>query len=216
MNDKQPENKLGGMPFGEAVERLAKTNPNEMPSKDIVPHKHNGQIVHQRATDGYINATAMCKASNKEWSNYNQNSGTQSFLDALERSLGIPRDLLIQTITGGPNDRRGTWVHPQVAINLATWISPDFAVQVSEWVVTWMMGIAKRKSHLNASIAGCTNSIIELPILFECIYFHSFFALKDWSFHFFQEILLMLFSVNLHNFLHHNCVYEIFRRNIRF
>lgn len=114
--------------------------------KDMVPHIHNGQTIHQRATDGYINATAMCKATGKEWSSYRRNEGTEGFLEALERSLQIRRDLLIITASAGPNEQRGTWVHPQIAINLATWLSPEFAVQVSEWVVTWMMGIAKRRS----------------------------------------------------------------------
>ena len=29
---------------------------------------------------------------------------------------------------------RKTWVHPQVAINIAQWISPEFDVQVSKWI----------------------------------------------------------------------------------
>jgi hypothetical protein len=111
---------------------------------DILPHSHNGQVVHQRGSDGYINATAMCRALGKEWSNYRKNEATEAFIEALERSLRIRRDLLVQTISGGPNEQRGTWIHPQIAINLATWLSPDFAVQVSEWVVSWMMGAAQR------------------------------------------------------------------------
>ena len=116
-----------------------------MSSREIVPHTHNGEVINQRATDGYINATAMCKAAAKEWSNYRQNDTTDAFLGALEGSLGIPRNQLVQPILTGPNEQRGTWVHPQIAINLATWLSPDFAVQVSEWVVNWMMGIARRQ-----------------------------------------------------------------------
>jgi len=106
----------------------------------LVPHVHQGALIHQRAQDGYINATAMCKATGKEWSNYKQNAQTKAFFVALEGSLGIPRDVLIQTILTGANDERGTWVHPQIAMNLAQWLSPQFAVKVSEWVVEWMTG----------------------------------------------------------------------------
>lgn len=120
---------------------------HDIQSSEIVPHSHNGQIIAQRTGDGYINATAMCKAIGKEWSNYRKNDTTESFLEALERSLRIRRDQLILSVASGPNDQRGTWVHPQIAINLATWLSPDFAVQVSEWVVTWLMGNAKRKPY---------------------------------------------------------------------
>lgn len=35
---------------------------------------------------------------------------------------------------------QGTWVHPQVAINLGQWASPKFAVLVSKWVFEWMSG----------------------------------------------------------------------------
>jgi hypothetical protein len=55
---------------------------------------------------------------------------------------------LIRIIATGPNDQRGTWIHPQIAINLATWLSPEFAVQVSEWVVSWMMSLAQRRPPL--------------------------------------------------------------------
>lgn len=106
----------------------------------LVPHTYQGALIQQRAADGYINATAMCRAAGKEWSNYRKNDTAEAFLIALERSLLIRRDLIIQTIMTGGNDMRGTWVHPQVAINLATWLSGDFAVQVSQWVFEWMSG----------------------------------------------------------------------------
>ena len=34
---------------------------------------------------------------------------------------------------------RKTWVHPQVAINIAQWISPEFDVQVSKWIFELMI-----------------------------------------------------------------------------
>ncbi len=56
----------------------------------------------------------MCQAVGKEWSNYRKNQETQDFIDALSRSLLIRRDLLVQTITTGPNAQRGTWAQPQL------------------------------------------------------------------------------------------------------
>jgi hypothetical protein len=107
----------------------------------LVPHTYQGSLIQQRSTDGYINATAMCKAAGKEWAHYNSNGASKAFLAALEGSLGIPRDLVVQPIVTGPNEARGTWVHPQVAIHLAQWLSAGFAVQVTEWVYEWMSGI---------------------------------------------------------------------------
>jgi len=48
---------------------------------------------------------------------------TQAFLKVLSRSAGIPADLLIHSVTGGKNEDRKTWAHPQVAINIVVqWI----------------------------------------------------------------------------------------------
>lgn len=46
----------------------------------------------------------------------------------------------------GSNENRGTWVHPDVAINLGQWCSPRFAVAVSQWVREWLGSNAK-KAH---------------------------------------------------------------------
>jgi hypothetical protein len=51
--------------------------------------------------------------------------------------MGIPIDQLIEEITTGPNDQRGTWVHPRVAVSLAMWCSPTFEAAVTGWVVEW-------------------------------------------------------------------------------
>lgn len=54
--------------------------------------------------------------------------------------MGIPISELYQSVKGGNPQLQGTWVHPQVAINLAQWASPKFAVLVSKWVFEWMSG----------------------------------------------------------------------------
>ncbi len=95
----------------------------------------NGVEIQRRPTDGYVNATAMCKANGKRWHEYHSNQRTQDYIAALAgalRSAGNPADP-IQTITTGPNHLRGTWVHPQLAVDLARWISPAFAVWMDGW-----------------------------------------------------------------------------------
>lgn len=102
-------------------------------SNDLITRRFNDVTISQRS-DGYLNATAMCKANRKEWSNYRQNQTAQDFLVELESVLGIPRTELVQTVSGGVATKQGTWVHPQVAYHLAQWCSPAFAVQVTEWI----------------------------------------------------------------------------------
>lgn len=109
----------------------------------LIPHEVDGEIVRQRAVDGYINATAMCKATGKKFNDYTRLKTTQDFLRELSSATGIPVAELIQTLMGGHPETQGTWVHPDVAINLGQWCSPKFAVAVSQWVREWMTGKSK-------------------------------------------------------------------------
>ena len=107
---------------------------------DLIPHEYQGEVIRQRAGDGYINATAMTKAAGKKFNDYSRNEATKAFLQELSSETGIPATGLVQTFTGGTPHLQGTWVHPHVAINLAQWCSAKFAVRVSTWVYEWMTG----------------------------------------------------------------------------
>jgi hypothetical protein len=98
-----------------------------------------GFSIEHREEDGYINVTNLCKAGGKLFKNWKKTQKTKAFIQVLSRSVPIRTDLLIKTETGGLNENRGTWVHPQVAINIAQWISPQFDVKVSGWVYEIMM-----------------------------------------------------------------------------
>lgn len=87
-------------------------------------------VITQRVSDGYFNATAMCRAAGKRINNYTRLPTTSDFINELSSVTRICATELIQTIQGGPPQLQGTWVHPQVAINLAQWLSPKFAISV--------------------------------------------------------------------------------------
>lgn len=106
----------------------------------LIPHQIEKTVVEQRSSDGYISATAMCKAGGKNMADYTRNNSTKDFLAELATDMGIPISQLIQTVKPGWTGQQGTWVHPHVAINLAMWVSPKFAVQVSKWVHEWLSG----------------------------------------------------------------------------
>jgi hypothetical protein len=103
----------------------------------------NGVEIQRRPTDGYVNATAMCKANGKRLNDYVRLERTQEYLRALAAQTGcgaavagIPatgKPDLVQIIQGGPPHLQGTWVHPQLAVDLARWISPAFAVWMDGW-----------------------------------------------------------------------------------
>ena len=107
----------------------------------LIEHAVDGDVVPQRPTDGYINATRLCQKAGKLFGDYQRLAQTQAFLNELSLDMGIPISNLVQVIRGrGDTIQQGTWVHPQVAINLGQWLSPTFAVQVSKWVFDWMQG----------------------------------------------------------------------------
>ena len=120
------------------------TVPLDIPQPSLlIEHSVGGEIVPQRPQDGYINATRLCAQAGKFFGNYRQSAQTQAFLDALSLDIGIPISNLVQVIRGrGDRIEQGTWVHPQVAVNLGQWLSPEFAVQVTKWVLDWMSGKA--------------------------------------------------------------------------
>jgi hypothetical protein len=109
----------------------------------LIPHRIENTLILQRALDGYVNATAMCTAAGKLFGHYNALRATQDFLTELSSDIGIPISELVVVIKGGNSAQQGTWVHPDVAINLGQWCSPKFAVAVSRWVRDWMAGNSK-------------------------------------------------------------------------
>lgn len=100
----------------------------------------------QRRKDGYVNATSMCKASGKRLNDYFRLDSTEAFLAELSAVTGYPVTDLMQVRQGGKPQDQGTWVHPQVAVNLAQWCSPKFAVLVSQWVTDWITTETTRKA----------------------------------------------------------------------
>jgi hypothetical protein len=126
----------------------------------LVTYELEREVIHQRVKDGYVNATAMCKAAGKQWSHYNDIGPTKAFLSALSADVDIPISVLVQSARGGDPNLQGTWVHPQVAINLAQWLSPQFAVQVTKWIMDWMTGKVPGGNlpyHLRRYMANMTN-----------------------------------------------------------
>lgn len=121
-------------------------------SLSLIQHEVNDALIPQRGTDGYINATALCQAANKQFKDYMGNKSTMEFLRELsddtglqiqlaEKSLVEQKQALVETFPGAPSTGGGSWVHPQVAIHLGQWASGKFAVQVSKWVHDWMSGM---------------------------------------------------------------------------
>lgn len=82
----------------------------------LIDHKIQGNPVQQRASDGYINATAMCRIAGKLWGHYRENANTQAFLSALESDIGIPISELVKSVKGVAPQLQGTLRGQSVAL----------------------------------------------------------------------------------------------------
>jgi hypothetical protein len=116
--------------------------------------------------DGYIFATKLCQVANKRINNWLRRNETNDLLQRLEKSrdphapnsaceiseCDTPRaSLFIEVYKGATSTHtKGTWIHPDLGINLAQWCSPSFGLQVSKWVkeliITRKVEIGQEKS----------------------------------------------------------------------
>lgn len=110
------------------------------PAAALICRTWKGTRIEMRPSDGYVSATAMCRAYGKLFADYWRLERTAQYAQALSGSMGNPIDLLIRKITTGPNYLRGTWIHPRLAVDLARWISPEFAVWMDGWFLDWSQG----------------------------------------------------------------------------
>ena len=85
--------------------------------------------------DGYVNATKLCQSAGKLWGHYADLKGTKAYVEALSASIGMSIDEIIVQNPNAPINDRHTWIHPELAIDLAKWISVEYRIQVNRWMV---------------------------------------------------------------------------------
>ncbi len=117
----------------------------------------NGIEIEQRLTDGFINGTAMCVAHGRDISDWLRTDQVLELVTALANNLGVEPEsnsakkpnsektrvsalfpTLVVVKRGSPEVGGGTWLHPDLAIQLAQFCSPAFSLQVSSWVREWL------------------------------------------------------------------------------
>jgi hypothetical protein len=75
--------------------------------------------------DGFINATQLCKAGSKEFAKWYRLDSTKELIMTLSQDCDIHKrmshnDVLIDIKKGNSNKfKQGTWIHPDLAIQLA-------------------------------------------------------------------------------------------------
>jgi hypothetical protein len=102
---------------------------------DVVTRSFEGTNISKRA-DGYIDATAACKACQKEFGAYRRLESTTKYLTCLASLLkkNVEELICINRGIGACT----SWVHPSVALDLARWLSCEFAVWMDSWFLEEM------------------------------------------------------------------------------
>lgn len=92
-----------------------------------------------------VNATEMAKPFGKLPKDWLSNKSTKEFLSTLSAVRGIILTDLVEIIQGG-NDKQGTWMHEDVALEFARWLSPSFAIwcndRIKELLTTGVTTVA--------------------------------------------------------------------------
>ncbi|HLO84808.1 MAG TPA: KilA-N domain-containing protein [Nostocaceae cyanobacterium] len=106
---------------------------------NLITHEWNGSQIAQLSEPttiakfeipaSYVNATQMCKACGKQFNDYARLDSTKAYWEGLSLDTGIPVSNLAIAIRGrGDKVEQGTWVHPEIAIDLAQWVSVEFRI----------------------------------------------------------------------------------------
>ena len=86
----------------------------------------NNVVISSRPVDHYVNATQLCQAGGKKFSHWFLLDTTKELMNELSADAGIPASALAETKRGGnEKNKQGSWIHPDLSIQLAQWISPN-------------------------------------------------------------------------------------------
>jgi hypothetical protein len=90
----------------------------------------------------------MCKAGGKFFKDWYRLDSTKELIKEISSDGGLcPCKIPVET---SKSKHIGSWIHPDLAVQLAQWISPSFAIQVSRWIrelyLTGSVSLDSRKS----------------------------------------------------------------------
>jgi hypothetical protein len=86
----------------------------------------------------YMHAGDIGNWKKKYFRKYAAKARYKALAAALSELLNIPVDRLAVSIKTGPLGRRGTWIHPKLAVHYAQWVDTKFAVLVCGLLVNWI------------------------------------------------------------------------------
>ena len=146
------------------VTHRSTSSPKTTQSQEITVYQYNNKnISFLNGEDTMVNATEMANAFNKSPNHWLRNNSTKEFISTLAALRNRnPSDLV--TVTNGDNG--GTWVHKDVAIELARWLSPAFAIWCNDRITELLNhGVTAMPDTIEKIIADPTAAIQMLQAL---------------------------------------------------
>nr|QZX43509.2 KilA-N domain-containing protein [Mimivirus sp.] len=97
---------------------------------------------------GYINATKLCGLNNngKGFKNWLPNKHSKELIKEVAKLAGIPADHVIEKVSKGLNEIRGSYAHPKLIPHIASWCSCEFALKVSDIINSFVFNEFKKES----------------------------------------------------------------------
>lgn len=100
-------------------------------------------VVIESRVDKYINATQLCKAGGKRFSDWYCMKSTKELIDVLHKTMqkSVSQKIMLVDIKRGNSSTfsQGSWIHPDLAVQLAQWVDPTFSIHVSKWIGEWRL-----------------------------------------------------------------------------
>jgi hypothetical protein len=117
-------------------------------------------VIMSRNEDNYINANQLCNIHDKQFNDWYLLESTKKLLDYASIDIEITISQLIDIKQENNNElEQVTWIHPDLAIQLAQWISPQFALQVTKYIRTLYISNIRRLEEKNKEIKIKDNKI---------------------------------------------------------
>lgn len=121
-------------------------------------HEYNGKVIAIRETDGFVDATALCAAGEREFTQWHMLESTVEVIETLQDEV---KRNVIEAIV----DEIGlqVWIHPRLATCVAYWIDPLLSMKLSGWLDLWRAKKAVQK-RLQQELGGSIEE--ETPVGF--------------------------------------------------
>lgn len=106
---------------------------------DIIQADRDFKIGKHDIPQGYVYVTGIAKANGKKINNFLRQDSTQRYIKTLSSETRISASALCKALKG-TNDLQGTWMHPQLAVELLGWINPEFRLWGNKMLLKILSG----------------------------------------------------------------------------